>query len=232
MKQSVTLKGSKDGFVLTLNESASFATVVSELEQLLDHLKTESKKSNSNKTNKEIQLEIVTGNRLLTDKEKDKFKKIIKENSQFEIKKIKSDVLTYEAAIAWQKASSLQMDMHTIRSGQVLQASGDILFVGKVHPGGTIRANGNIFIIGELQGVAHAGFEGDATAVIVADFQTNAQIRIADSIQIIENKVTKNLAIKNNEFAFINDLHVLAFENLDQLKKMRPSLGKMTGGLI
>ncbi|WP_414840021.1 septum site-determining protein MinC [Carnobacterium sp. TMP28] len=232
MKQSVTLKGNKAGFVLTLNESASFATVVSELEQLLDHLKTESKKSDSNKTNKEIQLEIVTGNRLLTNKEKDKLTKIIKENSQFEIKKIRSAVLTYEAAIAWQKASSLQMEMHTIRSGQILQAPGDILFVGKVHPGGIIRANGNIFIIGELQGVAHAGFEGDATAVIVADFQTNAQIRIADSIQIIENKVTKNLAIKNNEFAFINDLHVLAFENLDQLKKMRPTLGKMTGGLI
>ncbi|SEK31993.1 septum site-determining protein MinC [Carnobacterium iners] len=232
MKQSVTLKGSKDGFVLTLNESASFATIVGEIEQLLDHLRTESKKGDSNETNKEILLEVATGNRLLTDKEKKKITKIIKENSQFEIKKISSSVLTYKAAIAWQEANSLQMEMHTIRSGQVLQASGDILFVGKVHPGGIIRANGSIFIIGELHGVAHAGSEGDATAVIVADFQTNAQIRIADSIQIIENKITENLAMKNNEFAFINDLHVLAFENLNHLRKIRPTLGKMLGGLI
>ncbi|MEG0679818.1 MAG: septum site-determining protein MinC [Carnobacterium sp.] len=232
MKQSVTLKGSKDGFVLTLNESASFTTIVEELEQLLEHLKTESKEVDLNEKNKVIQLEITTGNRLLADEEKDAITKIIKENKQFDIKKISSAVLTYEAATAWQQAVSLQMEIQTIRSGQVLQAPGDVLFVGKVHPGGMIRANGSIFIIGELHGVAHAGFEGDATAVIVADFHTNAQVRIADNVQIIENQSTEMLTIKKNEFAFINDLHILDFENLDHLSKMRPMLGKMTGGLI
>lgn len=232
MKQSVTLKGSKDGFVLTLNESASFTTIVEELEQLLEHLKTESKEVDLNEKNKVIQLEITTGNRLLADEEKDAITKIIKENKQFDIKKINSAVLTYEAATAWQQAVSLQMEIQTIRSGQVLQAPGDVLFVGKVHPGGMIRANGSIFIIGELHGVAHAGFEGDATAVIVADFHTNAQVRIADNVQIIENQSTEMLTIKKNEFAFINDLHILDFENLDHLSKMRPMLGKMTGGLI
>lgn len=232
MKQSVTLKGNKDGFVLTLNESASFTTIVEELEQLLEHLKTESKKSDLDEKSKVIQLEISTGNLLLKEEEKDSLTKIIKENSQFDIKKISSAVLTYEAASDWQKAVSLQMEIQTIRSGQVLQAPGDILFVGKVHPGGVIRANGSIFIIGELHGVAHAGFEGDATAVIVADFHTNAQVRIADSVQIIENQSNEKLTVKKNEFAFINDLHILDFENLDHLSKMRPVLGKMTGGLI
>lgn len=232
MKQSVTLKGSKDGFVLTLNELASFTTVVEELEQLLEHFKIESKKNNTNEKNKEIQLEIATGTRLLADEEKTRLKTIIEENSPFEIKKIGATVLTYEAAKKWQEAVSLQMEIQTIRSGQVLQAHGDILFVGKVHPGGVIRANGSIFIIGELHGVAHAGFEGDASAVIVADFHTNAQVRIADNIQIIENKSAENLAVKKNEFAFINDLHILDFENLDHLSKMRPMLDKMTGGLI
>lgn len=232
MKQSVTLKGNKDGFVLTLNESASFTTIVEELEQLLEHLKAESKKGDLNEKNKEIQLEISTGNRLLTVEEKNVVTKVIKENSQFIIKKINSAVLTYEAATAWQQAVSLQMEIQTIRSGQVLQAPGNILFVGKVHPGGVIRANGSIFIIGELHGVAHAGFEGDATAVVVADFHTNAQVRIADNVQIIENQLTEKLTIKKNEFAFINDLHILDFQNLDHLGKMRPMLGKMTGGLI
>ncbi|WP_034550677.1 septum site-determining protein MinC [Carnobacterium funditum] len=232
MKQSVTLKGSKDGFVLTLNESASFTAIVEELEQLLEHLKTESKKDDSNEKNKKIQLEVITGNRLLTDEEKKVLTKMIKENSHFEIKKISSAVLTYESALAWQQAVSLQMEIQTVRSGQVLQAPGDILFVGKVHPGGVIRANGSIFIIGELHGVAHAGFEGDAAAVIVADFHTNAQVRIADNVQIIENQSAEKLSVKKNEFAFINDLHILDFENLDHLSKMRPMLGKLTGGLI
>lgn len=232
MKQSVKLKGSKDGFVLTLNELASFTTIIEELEQLLEHLKIESNKDNENEINKEIQLEIATGTRLLADEEKNKLATTIKENSQFEIKKISSTVLTYEAAKTWQEAVSLQMEVQTIRSGQVLQAPGDILFVGKVHPGGVIRANGSIFIIGELHGVAHAGFEGDETAVIVADFHTNAQVRIADNIQIIENQSAENVAIKKHEFAFINDLHTLDFENLDHLSKIRPMVDKMTGGLI
>src|SRR5699024_6707664 len=136
-----------------------------ELEQLLEHLKTEAKKTDAEEEKKEIHLEISTGNRLLSDEEKKEITEKIKNNSQFEIKKINSAVITYENALAWQQAVSLQMEIQTIRSGQVLQASGDILFVGKVHPGGGIRANGNIFIIGELHGIAHAGFEGDATAV-------------------------------------------------------------------
>src|SRR5699024_11418810 len=108
---------------------------------------------------------------------------------------------------------------------------GDMRYVGKVHLGGVIRANSNIFIIGELHGIAHAGFEGDATAVVVADFHTNAQVRIADNIQIIENQSADKEQIKKNEFAYINDLHILDFESLDQLRKMRPNLGKVTGGL-
>lgn len=240
VKQSVTLKGNKDGFVLTLDETASFATVIEELEQLLEHIKAEAKtpelkqeaKEESSKEKKEIYLEIFSGNRLLTDKEKSLLTEKIKSNSQFVIKKFNSAVVTYESALAWQEAVSLQMEIQTIRSGQVLQAPGDILFVGKVHPGGVIRANGSIFIIGELHGIAHAGFEGNAAAVIVADFHTSAQVRIADNVQIIENQSTVDAAIKKNEFAFINDLHILDFESLDQLRKMRPNLGKVTGGLI
>ena len=231
MKQSVSLKGNKDGFMLTLDESASFTTIIEELEQLLEHLKTEAKKTDAEEEKKEIHLEISTGNRLLSDEEKKEITEKIKNNSQFEIKKINSAVITYEDALAWQQAVSLQMKIQTIRSGQVLQAPGDILFVGKVHPGGVIRANGNIFIIGELHGIAHAGFEGDATAVVVADFHTNAQVRIADNIQIIENQSADKEQIKKNEFAYINDLHILDFESLDQLRKMRPNLGKVTGGL-
>lgn len=37
--------------------------------------------------------------------------------------------------------------------------------------------------------------------------------------------------IRKNEFAYINDLHILDFNSLEQLRKARPNLGKVIGGL-
>lgn len=229
VKQSVTLKGTKDSFVLSLDEAASFVSIMKELNELLEHLNGEQKKSKE--IQKEIFLEIRTGNRLLSQEQQDLLIEEIKLKSTFLIKKITSDVVTIEKAIEWQEAVSLQMEVQTIRSGQVLTAPGNLLFIGKVHPGGTLRANGSIFIIGELMGIAHAGFDGNTNAVIVADFHTDAQIRIADSVQIIEKKNEHQDTIRKNEFAYINDLHILDFNSLDQLKKSRPNLDKVLGGL-
>lgn len=228
MKQSVTLKGNKGSFVLSLDESASFVSVMKELDELLEHLNGEQKRSKE--IQKEIYLEIKTGNRLLSQEQQAILTEEIESKSTFLIKKITSDVVSVDKAIEWQQAVSLQMEVQTIRSGQVLAAPGNLLFVGKVHPGGMLRANGSIFIIGELMGIAHAGFEGDTNAVIVADFHTEAQIRIADNVQIIEKKNNQD-NIRKNEFAYINDLHILDFNSLEQLRKARPNLGKVIGGL-
>lgn len=43
MKQSVTLKGTKDSFVLSLDEAASFVSIMKELNELLEHLNGEQK---------------------------------------------------------------------------------------------------------------------------------------------------------------------------------------------
>ena len=230
MKQSVTLKGTKDGFVLTLDDTVAMSTIHEELDQLLANLLAENKSTKTDK--KSISLEIKTGNRLLSETEVDELTTKISTTSQFQIKQLKSNVLTYKEANEWHEANSLQMEIQTIRSGQTLTAKGDILLIGKVHPGGSVRADGSIFIIGELLGVAHAGFSGDDSAVVVADFQTDAQIRIADNIQIIENKTHENKGANMKEFAYINDLHILEFAPVEKLKVLRPKMDKVTGGLM
>ncbi len=229
VKQSLTLKGNKGSFVLSLDESASFVSIMKELNELLEHMNGEQKRFNE--VQKEIYLEIKTGNRLLSQEQQELLTEEIKSKSTFLIKKITSNVVTVEKAIKWQEAASLQMEVQTLRSGQVLTAPGDLLFIGKIHPGGMLRAVGSIFIIGELMGIAHAGFEGNINSVIVADFHTEAQIRIADSIQIIEKKNDYHDNVRKNEFAYINDLHILDFHPLEQLKKIRPNLDKVIGGL-
>ncbi|WP_157455154.1 septum site-determining protein MinC [Carnobacterium maltaromaticum] len=230
MKQSVTLKGTKDGFVLTLDESVAFETVLSDLDQLLEKLHSENKEQKE--VQKGISLEVKTGMRLFSEDEKAKITEKISSKSQFQLKKISAEVLTYQQATEWHESNSLQMEIQTIRSGQVLQAPGDILLIGKIHPGGTIRARGSIFILGELLGLAHAGFDGDNEAIVVADFQTDAQIRIAESVQIIENKAKNQAGTDEKQFAYINDLHILDFEGLDKLRTIRPKMGKVTGGLF
>ncbi|WP_413496986.1 septum site-determining protein MinC [Carnobacterium maltaromaticum] len=230
MKQSVTLKGTKDGFVLTLDESVAFETVLSDLDQLLEKLHSENKEQKE--VQKGISLEVKTGMRLFSEDEKAKITEKISSKSQFQLKKISAEVLTYQQATEWHESNSLQMEIQTIRSGQVLQVPGDILLIGKIHPGGTIRASGSIFILGELLGLAHAGFDGDNEAIVVADFQTDAQIRIAESVQIIENKAKNQAGTDEKQFAYINDLHILDFEGLDKLRTIRPKMGKVTGGLF
>lgn len=230
MKQSVTLKGTKDGFVLTLDESVAFETVLSDLDQLLEKLHSENKEQKE--VQKGISLEVKTGMRFFSEDEKAKITEKISSKSQFQLKKISAEVLTYQQATEWHESNSLQMEIQTIRSGQVLQAPGDILLIGKIHPGGTIRASGSIFILGELLGLAHAGFNGDNEAIVVADFQTDAQIRIAESVQIIENKAKNQAGTDEKQFAYINDLHILDFEGLDKLRTIRPKMGKVTGGLF
>lgn len=230
MKQSVTLKGTKDGFVLTLDESVAFETVLSDLDQLLEKLHSENKEQKE--VQKGISLEVKTGMRLFSEDEKAEITEKISSKSQFQLKKISAEVLTYQQATEWHESNSLQMEIQTIRSGQVLQAPGDILLIGKIHPGGTIRASGSIFILGELLGLAHAGFDGNNEAIVVADFQTDAQIRIAESVQIIENKAKNQAGTDEKQFAYINDLHILDFEGLDKLRTIRPKMGKVTGGLF
>lgn len=229
MKQNVTLKGTKEGFLLQLSDTASLEELMAGLDELLKHLKEERKKSIEKRD--DIHLDIQTGNRLFSEENKALFSKKIEEESKFLIKSFRSNVLTYDHAIEWQQKVSLEMKLQTVRSGQVIDAPGDILLIGEVHPGGTIRARGSIFIIGELHGVAHAGFEGDTSAVIVADFLTKAQIRIADNVEVIDNVDSEEKGNKI-EVAYINDLHILSFETLDRLKKILPSIDKVTGGLF
>ena len=70
----------------------------------------------------------------------------------------------------------------TVRSGQILWHSGNIVIIGDVNPGAEVVAIGSIVIIGALRGVAHAGAEGDTSASIIALNLRPIQLRIAEYI--------------------------------------------------
>jgi septum site-determining protein MinC len=72
----------------------------------------------------------------------------------------------------------------TLRSGQVLQRQESILIIGDVNPGGHVISAGDIMVWGRLQGVVHAGAEGDLNVIVGALALEPTQLRIADIIAI------------------------------------------------
>ena len=68
----------------------------------------------------------------------------------------------------------------TVRSGQKIEHDGNIVIIGDCKAGSEIIATGDITIWGILNGIAHAGADGNYNSAIRA-FRINAiQLRIAD----------------------------------------------------
>lgn len=70
----------------------------------------------------------------------------------------------------------------TIRSGQTLEFPGNIVIVGDVNPGAYVVASGDIIVMGRLNGVVHAGAEGEEHAVVIGASFFPSQLRIAQYI--------------------------------------------------
>lgn len=227
MKQAVSLKGVKNGYQLQIEEDSSFSLALEELQALLEKMKEDHSLS-SEKEDQEIPLVIKTGNRYLTDSEREKLTSVVTLHSQFNVSSFESNVVPLTKAYEWHEKNSVQLKMGTIRSGQVIESPGDLLFVGNVNPGGVLQAAGSIFIIGEFRGIAHAGFEGNQQTVVVADYRFSSQVRIADNVHVVEEKEEPN---GQYEAAYINELDVYEFHPVNQLANIRPELGEMTGRL-
>ncbi|MBA5849925.1 septum site-determining protein MinC [Clostridium sp. cel8] len=56
----------------------------------------------------------------------------------------------------------------TVRSGQIINYSGNIVVIGDVNAGSKVYAGGNIIVFGALRGYVHAGFSGNIKAIVAA----------------------------------------------------------------
>lgn len=225
MKSSVTLKGRKAGFQIILESSASFETIIEEMENLKHQLKKDTKAGH------ELKFHVKTGRRELSPDEKEKVRSVL-EDEFFKIVSFDADVLSFDQAEMLHQKTRPMLQVRTVRSGQILEAEGDLLLVGQVHPGGTVRATGSIYIIGELKGIAHAGFSGDESAIVLADFRYNAQARIGGNVHLIEKTEEKGEASDEAQFVYVNDLHIIEIAPLHNLKHIRPEIGNHSGGLF
>ena len=103
-----------------------------------------------------------------------------------------------------------------VRSGQVIEVSGDILVVGDVNPGARVISKGNVVVLGCLKGLVFAGANGNHDSFVVALEMAPMQIRIGDVIARSSDSVQlKPSKTVDPKIAFVDDNNIY-IEKLDK----------------
>jgi septum site-determining protein MinC len=224
--QNVTIKGTKDGLTLHLDHLCSYDELKRELNMKL------SETARTQDANQLINVKVQAGYRFLSEEQKEEIIEIIKQKKNFIVNSIDSNVMTIEDVTKMKQEQEIISLSKIVRSGQVIQVPGDLLLIGDVNPGGTIMAGGNIYVLGALKGIAHAGCNGNKEAVIVAAVMMPSQLRIADYInRAPDPDYTKEQEKREMECAYIDENNQIIIDRLQVLMQLRPNLTKLEGGL-
>ncbi len=222
-RQNVTIKGTKEGLVLHLDDTCSYPELKKELDQKLSANTLTQDERNL------ISVKVNVGNRYLTDEQREELKNFIRQKKNLVCDEIESNVVTKEEAERLKAENEVMTVSRIIRSGQVLKTPGDLLLIGDVNPGGTVIAGGNIFIMGSLKGLAHAGCFGNEDAIIAASHMKPSQLRISDHINRAPDTIENNDK-REMECAYVDDDRKIIVDRLQVLIHLRPNLNRFEGG--
>ncbi|EJF02162.1 septum site-determining protein MinC [Liquorilactobacillus mali] len=223
--QNVVLKGHKNGYVIAIRADSKFEDVLAEVTTLFADLQKDEKRDSA----QPISFNITTGTRLLSAEEKKKIEDVVSNYPLFSIHKFTSDVMLVQDAIEMVESKVVHLNANTVRNGQIEYIKGDVLFIGNLHRGGILRATGNVFLLGNCEGIIHAGYLSDAQAIIAGNVSKAQQVRIADVVDIISDDEEK-MARDSEVVVYVNDLHALDYTERDQVKVIRPKLFAHMGG--
>ncbi|MFB6467990.1 septum site-determining protein MinC [Cytobacillus sp. Hz8] len=221
--QIVVIKGTKEGISLHLDDHCSFDELLKELDEKL------SESSISVDDRPLISVTIKLGNRYLTLEQEGTIKDLVRQKRNLVVESLVSNVITKEEAEQKKAENEIVSVAKVIRSGQILEVPGDLLLIGDVNPGGTVRAGGNIFILGALKGIAHAGFNGNDEAIIAASVMKPSQLRISSCINRAPDHYLENEK-REMECAFIDASDQIIIDRLQVLSHLRPNLTRLEGG--
>lgn len=222
-RQLVTIKGTKNGLSLHLNDYCSYDELLREIQVKLNESST------LHNEKKDIKVTVELGNRYVTEAQKEEIKLLIHEKQNLFVQDINSNLVTKKEAENWLKKNEVKSITSIVRSGQILEVPGDLLLIGDVNPGGKVIAGGNIYIMGQLKGIAHAGYNGDEKAIVAASIMKPTQIRISQYIdRDLVDRPTK--AVREMECAYVND-QAIKIDRLQVLPHLRPNLVNMGGGI-
>jgi len=196
MSDPITIKGIREGLLVTVNDAGSWDETSHALLEQIDHAADFFKGA---------RLALNIGPRALSAAELGRLRDDLSERNLSLWAVLSESPLTTNAAQALGLNIALPSAMpqatlpqdeaepeaaesdavlvrRTLRSGGRIHHPGHVVVIGDVNPGAEIVAGGDIVVWGRLRGVAHAGAEGDAEAVVCALDLAPTQLRIANHI--------------------------------------------------
>ena len=192
----IKINQSTDEVVLNIDVNSEIHDIVEELETKLPKLKNFYQEST-------IPIRI-TG-KILEEDEQEIIKDLIEDSVGLEVSfDTVSDLLGLHAIKKTfqtdTEISETKYIQNSLRSGMKEEFRGSVVILGDVNAGAEIIAGGNIAILGTLRGLAHAGANGNMKAIISANSIDVTQIRIANLVREVEEKVDRFpvCKIKNN----------------------------------
>lgn len=208
------MKGTKHGLVLQLDDQCAYLELLEDLEHKVLEGGLDGK----------IDVQLHLGKRYCSLDQKKQLVQIIEQQGNLLVSKIQSDVLTIEESKQLQLLQRSDTYVGIIRSGQVIRATGDIIVVGDVNPNGRIEAGGNIYVLGKLKGIAHAGVNGNTEAIITASHFEPTHVIIADCVEAMTNEKKFVLEHTDQLCAYLDGNGVIRYDLIQDTRKIRPGL--------
>lgn len=207
----ITIKGTKDGLVFSVNDTCSYQDVILELTDKLQNSYHHFLEGPL------IRVTIRLGYRYLTPAQQTELINLIRSKGNIVVDKVESHVVLREEVEKARLQANIHVINKTIRSGQEQQHEGNVLILGDVNPGGCIYASGNIYVLGALRGTAHAGMNGDSKAIIAASILKPTQLRIANYVSRPPDEWDGEHY--EMEFAYVEEDQIVV-DKLHQLKQL------------
>lgn len=178
---SINLK--KEAVIIKIDDNAPQRKIISELTKKLKDLK---------KMYQEEKTPIRVVGKVLTNKELEEIKKIIKKEIDVEVSFDTPTTLGLHSITRSYKRdvgkSETTFHRGSLRSGQKIEVEGSIVVIGDVNSGAEVIAADNIAVIGNLRGLAHAGAKGNQNAIIAASTLDAVQLRISNIVREIDRE--------------------------------------------
>lgn len=168
-QKTVVIKGTRDGISIILRRRSDFETIRN---TILERLQG----SGNFFRGGEARLLVKEGQ--ISPEEMEELEAMLKEYGL----NLKKDHPLYTISPTTHQLPETLVLKKTLRSGQRIVYGGNVVIVGDVNPGSEVVAKGDILVFGVLRGMAHAGAEGDADAIVAAYRLQPTQLRIAGVI--------------------------------------------------
>lgn len=195
-KAPITIKGNQNGLTIYLSEGAEFV-------QILEALRDKLKESGNFFAGANVAVHL--GKRELSWME---LSSLVRELEQagLEVRVGGSEAKrsSVRARPVEEPKDLTRLVRGTLRSGQSVKFNGNIVILGDVNPGAEVVASGDIIVLGACRGVCHAGSRGDNKSSVLALRLNPTQLRIADFIarspdhEVQDSGVPEVARMKNN----------------------------------